>query len=224
MSTNPTTTENPTTIEIRHRWNNAVLFAAEAAFMKAAVIAACRAGADLAGANLAGADLARANLARANLAAADLSGANLAGADLSRANLAGANLAGANLARANLARANLAGADLARANLAGVYLAGANLAGADLAGARINWSSHALIAEVLRREAGLDVEKRKFAGLVAISRDWCWSEFLALSDPMLGWALDHLATLIIDGDDAPSCLTSRRASPAARVDAGEVSP
>ena len=109
-------------VDIRNRFTDAVLFAAEIDGRKGeapgvalgrAVRTAVAAGADLAGADLVGADLA---------------GANLAGAYLVGADLAGAYLAGANLARANLARANLAGANLVWANLAGAELAGANLA------------------------------------------------------------------------------------------------
>ncbi len=145
-------------IEIKHRWNDSVLFTAEipadtpsrlqmrAALQAATAARAYLARADLADAYLAGADLARADLAGANLADAYLAGANLAradladaylaGADLARADLAGADLAGANLAGANLARADLAGANLARADLADADLAGANLADAYLAGAK----------------------------------------------------------------------------------------
>ena len=95
-----------TTIQIKHRFTDAVLFECEAPEgmssglqMRHAVERAVLAGAYLAGAYLAGAYLAGANLARANLD----------GANLARANLDGANLDGANLARANLDGANLDG-------------------------------------------------------------------------------------------------------------------
>ena len=61
------------TIQILHRYSNAMLFEHDGA-----------------------------NLADANLADANLAGANLAGANLAGANLAGAYLAGANLADATL--------------------------------------------------------------------------------------------------------------------------
>jgi hypothetical protein len=114
------------TIEIKHRFTDAVLFSSKTAkTVREALIEAIAARANLAGANLAGAYLARADLADAYLA-----GANLAGAYLARAYLARAYLADAYLAGAYLAGANLAGAYLARAYLAGANLAGANLAGA----------------------------------------------------------------------------------------------
>ena len=81
------------TIQILHRYSNAVLFEHDGA-----------------------------NLARANLVGANLADANLVGANLARANLVGANLARANLARANLARANLARANFVGANLVGATL------------------------------------------------------------------------------------------------------
>jgi hypothetical protein len=49
----------------------------------------------------------------------------------------------------------------------------------------LSWESHDLLAEILRRAAGLDLAKRKIAGLVLVSRDWCWEEFgqLLADDP-----------------------------------------
>ena len=68
--------------QIKHRYNNSVLFEIEAdAFVKA-VEKAVASGADL---------------SRANLSGADLYGANLYGADLYGANLSGANLSGAKI-------------------------------------------------------------------------------------------------------------------------------
>ena len=94
-----------TTIQIKHRFTDAVLFECEAPEGMSSGLQMRHA-------------VERAVLARANLA---------------DANLAGAYLAGAYLARAYLARANLADAYLADANLAGAYLDGAYLAGAYLA-------------------------------------------------------------------------------------------
>jgi hypothetical protein len=108
-----------------------------------------------------------------------------------RANLAGANLARANLARANLARANLDGANLADANLVG---------------AKINWNSHALIGEILRRAAGDDVQRRCLAGGIAISTDWCWGKMLSMEHPEKAWAIGVLLPWIRDGDNAPEQL------------------
>jgi len=59
-----------------------------------------------------------------------------------------------------------------------------------LKGARMNWQSHDLIAELLRREAGEDIDRRSLAGLILLSRDWCWDRFLALSHPQREWALE----------------------------------
>jgi hypothetical protein len=124
-------------IEIRSRWDNAVLFASRKATLAEALTEAVAAGANLSRADLTRANLASADLAGADLSRANLAGAHLAGTDLSRAILAGAILAGANLARADLAGANFAGAHLAGAHLAGTNLAGTNLAGANLAGAHL---------------------------------------------------------------------------------------
>ena len=108
-------------IEIKHRWNESVLFShdQEENSLKITLETAVKAHANLTGANMAGANLA---------------GANLAGANLAGANLASANLAGANLANANMAGANLAGANMVDANIEDAYMAGANMAGAKIEG------------------------------------------------------------------------------------------
>jgi hypothetical protein len=203
--------------EIKHRYTGNVLFELECGNLRSCLEAAVKSGADLSRANLSGADLSRANLSGAYLSRANLSGAYLYGANLSGANLSGADLYGANLYRAYLPGANLSGANLSGANLYGAYLPGANLYGADLYGAnlsgadlyraKINWNSHVCVAEILKRAAEDNVQKRQLAGLILISTDWCWSDFLKLRHPLKKWALTELAKWVVDGDDAPSVLT-----------------
>lgn len=128
-------------IQIRSRWDGALIYAGGATTEKEALERACHAGINLSGADLTGvrlvdAHLAGARLARANLAGADLSEANLAGADLAGADLAGADLAGADLSEANLSEADLSDAWLLGADLAGSRLVGTNLAGAYLVDTR----------------------------------------------------------------------------------------
>jgi len=67
-----------------------------------------------------------------------------------------------------------------RADLSRADLSRANLSGADLSRADLSWQSHDLLAEILRREAGDDIKRRSFAGLILVSRDWCWSTWLKL--------------------------------------------
>jgi hypothetical protein len=157
-------------------------------------------------ANLSGVNLSRANLSEADLYGANLSGANLSGANLYGADLYGANLSGANLYGANLSGAVLTEADLGEADLSGANLYGADLGDANLSGAKLNWSSHDLLAELLRRAAGEDPAKRKVAGLILVSRDWCWSKFLTLEDPETEWALGVLRKYVIEGEVAPGYL------------------
>jgi uncharacterized protein YjbI with pentapeptide repeats len=165
-------------------------------------------GADLRGANLRGANLYGANLYGANLRGANLRGANLYGADLCDADLCDANLRRADLSSANLRYANLYGADLC-----GADLGRADLDGANLRGARFSWQSHDLLAEVLRRAADLDIPKRQIAGLILVSRDMCWSNFLDLDLPseLRAWALSTLAGYVVDGDESPGVLQAFRA-------------
>src|SRR3990167_9139927 len=76
-------------IEIKSRYDSAVLFSVEMSSLKLAIEAAVKARADLRGANLGGA-----NLGDADLGGADLGGANLGGADLGGADLGGAKVRG----------------------------------------------------------------------------------------------------------------------------------
>src|SRR3989442_153793 len=108
--------------------------------------------------------------------------------------LQSANLRGAYLQSADLQSANLRGADLQSAYLQSAYLQSADLQSADLQSAdlqsaKINWQSHILIAELLRRDAREDIEKRKVAGLILMSTDMCWDDFLRLESPLRQWAL-----------------------------------
>src|SRR5690606_22816775 len=153
-------------------------------------------------------DAVEANFAK--LGGAYLAGANLRGAYLRGAYLRDAYLAGADLRCANLAGADLRGADLRYAKLTGADLRGANLRGAHLGGGKIAWQSHDLIAEILRRAAGDDVAKLKVAGLILVSRDKCWPDFLKLRDPLAGWALDVLRPWAEGDENAPSVLKDKK--------------
>ena len=154
------------------------------------------------GPNLYRANLSKANLYRANLYRADLSGANLYRANLSEADLSGANLSEADLSEANLYRANLPEADLSGANLSGASLSKANLSETCL-----NWSSRDLIAQVLFQWAQSSPERRMIAGLVLISKDWCWNDFERLLNmPSMQDALIHLKTLVLPNDNHPAIL------------------
>jgi len=119
---------------------------------------------------------------------------------------AGASLAGASLAGASLAGASLVGASLVGANLFGASLYGASLVGASLAGASLNWQSHDLLAELLRRAAGDDFAKRQLAGGILLSRELCWKEFLEMDHPLKRWALGVLRSYVRPGDGSPKDL------------------
>ena len=132
------------TIQIKHRYTDVVLFEHEPTDEQQASGLAMRAALEAAvkcNANLSGANLSDANLRGANLRGAYLSDANLRGADLSDANLRGAYLSDANLSDANLSGANLRGAYLSDANLHGADLSDANLHGANLRGADLRDAS-----------------------------------------------------------------------------------
>ena len=74
-------------------------------------------------------------------------------------------------------RADLYGADLYGANLHDADLGGADLHNADLRVKHPPINDHYFISEILFREAKT-VKERSYAGLVRISLDWCWEDFL----------------------------------------------
>ena len=169
-------------------------------------------GADLSGAylpaaNLCGADLRETCLQYACLQYADLRRADLRRADLRCADLWGADLRGADLRRANLRGADLWGADLRSANLRIANLWGADLRCANLRGAILNWSSRDLIAAILLSEAGTHLARRSLAGLMLVSRDWCWKDFMALKHPETAWAIEVLTPYLREGERPPWSIT-----------------
>ena len=113
----------------------------------------------------------------------------------------GSDLRGAKLRGACLRAADLRDADFTAADLREADLRNAILTRADLRDVRINWGSHDLVAEILRRHAGEDMDKRMLAGLILISRDWCWSEFAQILHPRRQWAIDALASHLREDDD-----------------------
>ena len=122
-----------------------------------------------------------------------------AGADLGYADLGSADLRSAVLRYAVLRSADLGYADLRSADLG--Y---ANLRSANLRSANLSWSSHDLLAEILRREAGNDIKRRSFAGLIKISYDWCWDTWLKLDvTDELRWAAAVLAKWIKPENTGP---------------------
>lgn len=112
----------------------------------------------------------------------------------------------ANLRDANLSGADLRGADLRGANLGHADLWGTNLRGANLRDAILDWNSHTLLSEILRRSAGDSVERRMLSGLIAVSTDWCWDRFLSLEHPERAWAIAELAQWVRPDDGAPEVI------------------
>ena len=84
-----------------------------------------------------------------------------------------------------------------RTCLARADLTGADLTGADLRGARLSWTSHTLLAEILRREADDNIMKCSFTGLVLINQHWCWDKWISLEiTPEIRWAAAVLSKWI----------------------------
>ena len=144
-----------------------------------------------------------ANLAGANFRGSDLRDVDFRGSDLTDADFLGAVLVDADFRGAVLVGANFRDAVLTRCRFTGSTLTDADLRDADLTGVGVNWRSHELVAEILRRHAGDDMDKRMLAGLILISKDWCWSQFAQISHPQRQWAIDALASHLREDDAGP---------------------
>ena len=115
------------------------------------------------------------------------------------------NFTWANLENAKLTEANLEKARLERANLTEANLDGAKLAGANLTGAKLNWGSHDLIAEILRQNAGGNVQYLSFAGLLLMTRHECWDYYFALKLPkkVKAWIIETLKPYALADENCP---------------------
>jgi len=165
-------------------------------------------GANMSGMNLTGFDLSSCDLSRTNLRDAVLDGVNALYTDFTAADFRGASMEHANLLTANLSHTDLREASLAWSDLGLARLDGAdardsafdytNLTGANISDMSIDYWSRELVAHVLLNAAGNDIAKQSLAGLVLISRNWCWEKFEGVGiDPALrDWALDTLVKSI----------------------------
>ena len=54
---------------------------------------------------------------------------------------------------------------------------------------------------------GDDPIKRAFVGLVKVSPDWCWNDFIDLWYPGTEWAIEILSQYVQPGDHVPSLLS-----------------
>jgi len=98
------------------------------------------------------------------------------------------------------------------AYLRGAYLRGVYLEEAYLQGAHVLWSSHDMIAEILRRAAGDHEGRLMLAGYVLMRPDWCWEEWAAWQHPERDWAIAELRKWIREGDDAPAIIRGEEPS------------
>lgn len=154
-------------------------------------------------------DLSGANLQGANLINANLDGCDLRHTVLDTAILVGSSMVGAEMETCFLRQAILDDANMTNANLSRADFSHCDLQTVTFTGARINWNSHDLIAEILRRESGGDFEKLKAAGFLLVNRDKCWTQyadyynsFFLLDDRVLmDWAITTLRNYIRPEDD-----------------------
>ena len=148
----------------------------------------------------------RANLHNADLYYADLRNVNLSDADLRNVCLRNANLSYTDLRYADLRNSDLRNADLSYADLRNANLRYTDLRNANLSHIKISWNSHELLAELLWKAAGENVDRQMLSAFVGRKVTWCWDTFLNqfFDHPEKGWALTTLAGWIEEGDEAPA--------------------
>ena len=149
-------------------------------------------------------NLAGATMSCSNFYEADFTDASLERAYLSCADFHGSNFTCAVLDGANLANADFSGCDLTDASFVNTYLPTCKIEGA-----RLNWKSHDLVAEVLRRAAMSDVSK-SIAGLFVMCRETPVADIFKYLIPGMRWALKECAHWLRDGDNAPAILREAR--------------
>ena len=173
-------------------------------------------GSDLSATNFNGATFVRTKLVGATMSCANFYGADFTGADLQRAYLSCADMHGTNLTNAVLDCANLANVDLSGANLTGASFVNAYLYTANLDDVTLNWDSHDLVVEILRRYCKGNEWKLRVSGAILMDRLDGWYDRLPWycgpgedGDNMLEWTLAMLELHVKDGDNAPAMLKDR---------------
>ena len=156
-------------------------------------------GSDLSGSDLCGSDLSRSDLRGSDLSGSDLRWSNLRESDLSWSDLSGSDLRwsdlrGSDLSGSNLKWSNLRESDLRESDLSGSNLRWSNLSGSNLNNLKsISISDHCLLSQILLNSAET-TKQREWAGLVRISLDWCWDDFLNnMSKPCIKWCVSILS-------------------------------
>jgi hypothetical protein len=55
------------------------------------------------------------------------------------------------------------------------------------------------------------------AGLILVSRDWCWNKFLSIEHDQREWAITTLAEYVQEDDGAPQVLVDAKKAKAEQV-------
>jgi uncharacterized protein YjbI with pentapeptide repeats len=132
-----------------------------------------------AGASFAGCHAPGLVVSHTNLHGADLSAANLRGAALTSVSLEGASLRGAELSGALITYSNCRAAAFDAALLEQVNGLGTTFAQASFTGARDFSQTFEIVAEILAREAGSDLDFLRTIGAIPLARFYCYAEWRA---------------------------------------------
>ncbi|HUH02758.1 MAG TPA: pentapeptide repeat-containing protein [Kofleriaceae bacterium] len=136
-------------------------------------------------ADFSGVDAAHSRWEHTKLLAARLDKANLTRTLLRGCTLDDASLVGADLSGGGIVYTSCCGTSFIDARLARFEALGSSFTDAVFTGARDFFSCREIVAEVLRRHAGNDIETSKLLGAVLVMPSWCyaeWKRYLADSE------------------------------------------
>lgn len=102
--------------------------------------------------------------------------------------------------KVDFSNSTLVEAYLYKADLSFARFVNTNMKGACIKGAKISWFSRELISHILTEAADMDINKRKISGLILISDDLCWGDFLAIKSPLKRWVIDTLLEYSVGED------------------------
>lgn len=145
-----------------------------------------------------------------NLSGHDMSGSNLRRSCFYQCDLEAANLQNADLTSVSFIACDLGDASFDGADLYGCAFVGCRFSGATFERVEMNWASHELIGYRLFEAAGDNADKRKIAGLIYLSEDWCWTDFINIPSRHKDWVYRTMKSWLTGKEDEPHHLARLR--------------
>lgn len=145
-----------------------------------------------------------ANMKRLELRSIFVSDSQLEGVSFAYSDLEQAKFRNINSRGISFYYSDLSYSKFENVNLYGCLFTHANLYNIRLIDCTIDWTSHDIVAELLRQEANGDIEKIKIAGAVLLSRHKCWKDLMKVAKQEdYEWALEVLSKYATESNPLP---------------------